>query len=157
MIALQHEKSWTGLLAVLAWLRDHPRPGIYIRQLEITGIDTKFIERHKKLLAELLDIVLPAAAIDHGATGVAGFEQRYGFLSKPAQIRFRLLDPDLTISGLSDLQIPANDFARLYPPGVEWVFITENDINGLAFPAVKKSMVVFGLGYGLERMASSLG
>lgn len=155
IIALQQEKSWTGLLAVLAWLRDHPRPDIYIRQLEIPGIDTKFIERHKKLLAELLDIVLPAAAIDHSARGVAGFEQRYGFLSKPAQIRFRLLDPDLFIAGLSDLQIPADDFARLDPPRVERVFITENDINGLAFPALKKSMVVFGLGYGLERLAAS--
>lgn len=155
LIALQHEKNWTGLLAVLTWLRDHPRPGIYIRQLEITGIDTKFIERHKKVLTELLDSVLPAAAIDHSATGVAGFEQRYGFLSKPAQIRFRLLDPDLTMAGLTDLQIPADDFARLDPPGVERVFITENDINGLAFPAVKRSMVVFGLGYGLERLAAS--
>ncbi len=155
LIALQHEKSWARLLAVLAWLRDHPQPGIYIRQLEITGIDTKFIGHHKKLLAELLDIVLPAAAIDHSSTGVAGFEQRYGFLSKPTQIRFRLLDPDLTIAGLADLQIPADDFARLDPPGVERVFITENDINGLAFPGVKKSMVVFGLGYGLDRLASS--
>jgi hypothetical protein len=155
LIALRHEKSWTGLLAVLEWLRGHPRPGIYIRQLEITGIDTKFIERYKKLLAELLDIVLPAAAIDPRATGAAGFEQRYGFLAKPAQIRFRLLDPDLFIAGLSDLQIPADDFARFDPPGVERIFITENDINGLAFPQVKNAMVVFGLGYGLERLAAS--
>jgi hypothetical protein len=123
--------------------------------LEITGIDTKFIERHKKLLAEVLDIVLPAAAIDPSTTGVAGFEQRYGFLVKPAQIRFRLLDPNLFIAGLSDLQIPADDFARFDPRGVERIFITENDINGLAFPAVKNAMVVFGLGYGLERLASS--
>ena len=155
LIALQYEKSWTGLLAVLEWVRNHPRPGIYIRQLEIAGIDTKFIERHKKLLAELMDIVLPAAAIESSATGVAGFEQRYGFLAKPAQIRFRLLDPDLFIAGLSDLQIPADDFARLDPPGVERIFIIENDINGLAFPAVKNAMVVFGLGYGLERLAAS--
>ncbi len=28
--------------------------------------------------------------------------------------------------------------------------ITENDINGLAFPGIAKSMVIFGLGYGLQ-------
>ena len=155
LIALRHLTSWPGLIAALRWLIAHPRPGIYIRQLEIAGVDTKFIEGHRKLLAELLDILLPAEAIDQSATSISGFEQRYGFLSKPAQIRFRLLDLDLFIARLSDLQIPANDFARLDPPGVEWVFITENDINGLAFPAVKNAMVVFGLGYGLERLASS--
>ena len=36
---------------------------------------------------------------------------------------------------------------------VERVFITENEINGLAFPETPSSMVVFGLGYGLERLA----
>ena len=70
--------------------------------------------------------------------GVAAFEQRYGFLAKPAQVRFRLLDPCLYIHGLSDLQIPADEFATLDPPGVEQVFITENDINGLAFPGAEK-------------------
>ncbi|MGA6926767.1 MAG: DUF3322 domain-containing protein [Desulfosarcina sp.] len=155
LVALRHLDSWPGLTAVLRWLTAHPRPGIYIRQLEIAGVDTKFIEGHKKLLAELLDILLPPEAIDQSAVGVSGFEQRYGFRSKPVQIRFRLLDADLFIGGLSDLQIPADDVARLDPADVERIFITENDINGLAFPAIKRSMVVFGLGYGLERLAAS--
>lgn len=155
LTVLDYESDWPRLLTVLQWLRDQPRPKIYIRQLEIAGVDTKFIERHKKLLAELLDIVLPAAAIDANATGVAGFEQRYGFLPKPARIRFRLLDPDLFIHGLSDLKIPADDFAALDPPGVQRVFITENEINGLAFPRQEKSLVIFGLGYGLDRLATA--
>jgi hypothetical protein len=33
------------------------------------------------------------------------------------------------------------------------VFITENEINGLAFPSLPDSLIVFGLGYGLERLA----
>jgi hypothetical protein len=36
---------------------------------------------------------------------------------------------------------------------VDRVFITENDVNGLAFPATRGSLVIFGLGYGLERLA----
>ena len=34
----------------------------------------------------------------------------------------------------------------------ERVFVTENEINGLAFPNVPASLVIFGLGYGLERL-----
>lgn len=152
---LAQSDSWPRLLAVLQWLQARPRPRIYIRQLEIAQVDSKFIEQHKKLLSELLDIVLPAGAVDESAKGVAAFEQRYGFLAKPAQVRFRLLDPCVYIHGLSDLQVPAEEFATLDPPGVEQVFITENDINGLAFPGLKRSMVIFGLGYGLERLTRS--
>jgi len=155
LAVLVHAENWSRLIAVLQWLQDHPRPGIYIRQLEITQVDTKFIEQHKKLLSELLDIVMPTGGIDASATGAAGFEQRYGFLAKPARIRLRLLDPNLYIHGLSDLQVPADEFATLDPPGVERVFITENEVNGLAFPGLEKSMVIFGLGYGLERLSGS--
>jgi hypothetical protein len=149
--ALELHDQWPRLLAVLQWLRDHPRPGIYIRQLELPGIDTKFIERHKKVLMELLDIVLEPDQLDDRARGQGGFEQRYGFRAKPAQIRFRLLDPDLYLQGLGDLQIPIGDFARLDLP-VDRIFITENDINGLAFPDQARALVIFGLGYGLDSL-----
>ncbi len=154
LTVLAHSGHWPRLLAVLRWLKAHPRPGIYIRQLEISQVDTKFVEHHKKLLGELLDIILPAGAIDGCAKGVTGFEQRYGFLTKPVQIRFRLLDPNLYIQRLSDLEIPAEAFAGL-DLRARRVFITENDINGLAFPALEKSMVIFGLGYGLDRLAGA--
>ena len=36
---------------------------------------------------------------------------------------------------------------------MERVFITENEINGLAFPEVPGSLVIFGLGYGLDRLS----
>jgi hypothetical protein len=35
------------------------------------------------------------------------------------------------------------------------IFITENEVNGLAFPDVAQAMVVFGLGYGLELLSSA--
>jgi hypothetical protein len=150
--ALAHAGVWPKLLAVITFLQAHPRPAIYLRQLDVAGVDTKFIEKHKKLLSELLDIVLPGAAIDQNFTGGAGFEQRYGFRAKPVQIRFRLLEANLHLGGLADLQIPVEDFARLQLP-VDRVFITENLINGLAFPDLAQSLVIFGLGYGLDRLA----
>ena len=149
LIALQHESDWNRVLAVLLWFREHPRSGLYLRQLDILGVDTKFIEARKPLLAELLDIVLPARS---DAAGQRSFEQRYGLVSKPPQVRFRILDPRLSIRGLTDLAVPAREFAGLDLP-VDRVFITENEINGLAFPDVPGSLVIFGLGYGLDRLS----
>ena len=48
--------------------------------------------------------------------------------------------------------VPAAELAALRP-AVERVFITENEINGLAFPDVTSSLVIFGLGFGLARLA----
>lgn len=149
--ALEHELIWDDLLAVLAWFQAHPRPGVYLRELDIPGIHTKFIETHRGLLAELLDAVLPADAIDAGATGVRGFNRRYGLHDKPALIRFRLLDDTLAINGLTDLTVPAGQLAHLNP-GADTVFITENEINGLAFPSFPNALVIFGLGYRVEAL-----
>ncbi len=151
LAVLELQPAWPRLLHVIHWLRQHPRPNVYIRQLELPCVDTKFIESHKKVLGELLDEVLPAGQIDSDARGVSGFEQRYGFLNKPAQIRFRLLDPSLYIQGMSDLQIPVTDFAKLTLP-IQQIVITENEINGLALPNMPGAMVIFGLGYGLDSL-----
>jgi hypothetical protein len=154
LMALAHAADWERILAVLRWFRGHPRCGLYLRQLDIGGVDTKFIEGRKVLLAELLDLVLPPEALDAAAAGQRNFEQRYGLASKPSQVRFRILDPRLSIRGLTDLAVPAGEFAGLDLP-VERVFITENEINGLAFPCVPGSLVIFGLGYGLDRLSEA--
>lgn len=152
--ALEHAEQWHKLLAVAGWIMAHPRPGIYLRQISLPGIDSKFIEQHKKLLGEWLDLLLPEAAIDFAHGGVSGFEARYGFLSKPALIRFRILDQRLNIAGLSDLSVTAEEFAKLNLP-VSRVFVTENDINGLAFPPVENGIVIFGRGYGFDTLAKA--
>ncbi len=149
--ALEHADDWPRLLDIIDWLRAHPRPGCYLRQIDLPGVHTKFIEKRRGLLSELLDIVLPENAIDHDATRVRHFEPRYGFRAKPKRIRFRLLDPRQFIEGLDDLSVPLESFRKLAPPARR-IFITENDINGLAFPHQRDSLVVFGLGYGLDTL-----
>ena len=149
---LEHRDGWERVVAVLRWFVANPRPGIYLRQLDIPGVDTKFIEVRKGLIAELLDQVLPAESIDAGVVGARQFEARYGLLGKPAQIRFRILDQRHYIGGCSDLMVPVAQFAALRT-GVDHVYITENEVNALAFPEADSSMVVFGGGYGIERLA----
>ncbi|MBM7456806.1 hypothetical protein HNR62_002708 [Oceanisphaera litoralis] len=144
---------WPQLLAVCRYLVAHPRPGLYIRQLDITGVDSKFIEAHKPILKTLLDQLLPEAAIDTHFNGLKehGFEKRYGLNYEQPTVRFRLLDPALAaeLGGLTDLTIPLDAFSKL-DLLLDRVFITENKVNGLAFPATRNALVIFGLGYGVQ-------
>ena len=66
-------EHWPRLLAVVAWMQAHPRPGVYLRQVDAPGVDSKFIEAHRGTLAQWLDLALSPQAIDHAATGVAKF------------------------------------------------------------------------------------
>jgi hypothetical protein len=158
--ALDLADRWERLLAIVAWVQAHPRPGVYLRQVDVPGVDSKFIESHRGVLAELLDLGLPPEVIETGAAGVAQFTRRFGFLDKPVRIRFRLLDPALpSLPGchalpgvLPDITLDATSFAALALP-VERVFITENETNFLAFPPAAGSIVVFGAGYGWEALA----
>jgi len=153
LLALEHADGWDRVLAVLAWFRAHPRPGIYLRQLDVPGVDTKFVEKRRGLLTQLLDLVLTPTAVDPAFTGASGFEGRYGLRPRPALVRFRILDPALRLGGLSDLTVPVTELASL-DLAAERVFVTENEVNGLAFPEVPGAIVVFGLGYGLDRLAA---
>lgn len=151
MLLLEHAPAWERIVLILQWFVAHPRPQLYLRELDIAGVDGKFIETRKALLAELLDQLMLPEAINAQAVGARQFETRYGLLSKPVLIRFRLLDPRHYIAGLSDLSVPVAQFAALHV-NVKRVFITENEINGLAFPEVEDCMVIFGGGYSVERL-----
>lgn len=146
---LKEKKNLALLMTVLQWISINPQPYIYLRQLSLPGIHTKFIEQHKKILSEWLDLELPPEAITNEFRGTSRFEARYGFRDKPSQVRFRILDSALYINGLSDLMITSDAFCDLNL-AIKTVFITENDINGLAFPDHPQSMIIFGRGYGLD-------
>ncbi len=147
------QEDWIRLLGVLDWIAAHPRSNVYLRQIDVPEVHSKFIERHRALLAELLELILPSDALDATAPGgVAGFERRFGFRGKPALVRFRLLGGAL--HDFSDLSVPADEFARVSLPARR-VFITENEINFLAFPALPDSLVIFGAGYGFDALAEA--
>ena len=157
LAALALADEWERLLAVVAWLQSNPRPGLYLRQVDLSGVDSKFFEAHRGVLAELLDLSLPPESIDPRASGLTGFCRRYGFQDKPLRIRFRVLDPDIALlpqAGAQDITLTQADFERLDPP-VRHVFITENEVNFLAFPPIANSLVIFGAGYGFEVLAGA--
>ncbi len=155
--AVELSTRWPRLLAVVTWLVEHPHPGIYLRQVDLPGVHSKFIEAQRSVLAELFDLALPADAVDHSRSGVSQFPARYGFLDKPTRIRFRVLDPAIRAvpgSACPDVTLDADSFSCL-ELAAQRVFITENETNFLAFPPVRDAIVIFGAGYGWDALARS--
>lgn len=118
-----------------------------MRQVDLPGLHSKFIGAHRPVVSELLDLSLDPEIIDEDAVGPLNFARRYGFRTKPIRIRVRGLLPYK-----DDVTVTAQTFASLDPPAAQ-VFITENEINFLSFPAPRNSLVLFGSGYGFEKLA----
>ena len=90
LVALNYRDVWDKVLATVEWITTRESRGLYLRQIDVPGVDTKFVEGHRKLLDELLTAVLPPDRIDYSQPR-ADFTRRFGFLAKPGYTRFRLL------------------------------------------------------------------
>jgi hypothetical protein len=159
MKAVPHLDVWSKILDVCAFVQSHPMPGIYLRQLTLPGIDTKFFETKRSILSDALTCCLPEDAYDASVAGLSryGFERRFGFLYDEATIRYRILDESiLPCSAYRDISTPASEFAEHDIPGCHTVFVTENKVNGLAFPPFRGGVVIFGLGYGIGDIAMAV-
>jgi hypothetical protein len=152
--ALSLAANWSRLLRVVAWMKANPNPRVYLRQIDVPEVHSKFIEEQRAVLFEMIDLVAPVCIVDSAATGLSGFARRYGLREKPERVRFRVLDEALhLLPGVAsqDIELDAASFARLVS-GVSRVFITENEVNFLAFPQVPKGLVIFGAGYGFSAL-----
>lgn len=122
----------------MAWIAANDTGGLYQRQIDVDGVDTKFFERHQKLLDDLLTAVLPTERVDPAYT-CSDFTRRFKFRPKPGYTRFRLLDPSTPgfPAGVSELTLRTDELART-EPDVATVFVVENEVSYLAFPGVRE-------------------
>ena len=153
---------WPDLLAVVSWMLNHQSSDFYVRQIDLPRVNTKFVETNRVVLGSMLDAVLPADAIDPSVTAASAFARRYRFRVPPATVTLRSLDPNRPIQLASSepivvadrtITVTVDDFARLR--GMRRVFVTENYINFLAFPNVTDSIVVFGQGFDVGKLAQA--
>jgi hypothetical protein len=120
------------LTAAVAWLVDHPESGMFIRQLPIRGIDTKWLERHRKLVTNLV-------------TSING-KNDLGLAELPQLIRVRFLDPKFAPGGVTYLQTDLGSLAEL-TVAPRAVVVVENYQTLLALPPIKDVIALFGDGY----------
>lgn len=149
---VQHHGKWPRLLTVVNWLLKHEACGLYMRQLPIPGVDTKFMESNLGLIDDLLVEIDPRRAGDPSQT----FHQRHGLRVEESQVRIRFLDLGLrTACGLpemvDDCQVPCSSAGCLPLNGVV-VFITENLRNFLALPYHPHSIALLGYGDASARL-----
>jgi hypothetical protein len=143
--------DWDKIVATVAWIGDHPSAGTYIRQIDVPGVDTKFIERHRAILTDLLDLQLPPDRID-ATVPRADFAARYRFRTKPSYVRFRYLAPGGTVrpaGGFTEYTVRACELAA-NPPQAATVYVVENETTYLAFPPAADAIVILGGGYAVS-------
>jgi hypothetical protein len=118
--------------------------GRYLREITAPGVDTKFVERHRELLARLL-----------GVEGGAGrFIAGLGLRAKPTTVRLRF---DPVVLGmpvrLSEGTFRVEELASL-PASVETAVIIENETTYLTVPIPDKGVVLWGKGFEVDRAGS---
>jgi len=143
---LPYLTAWKELLTVCTYFVAHPRPHLYMRELPV-AVHTKFIEEHAKILRQLLDELLPPAAI---APDETQFERRFGLRYDEPQIRLRLLDTALPHElhwPASDMSLSLSKCAQLEGMSKRTVLIVENKMTFLTLPPLENSVAIWGKGF----------
>jgi hypothetical protein len=153
---LEFAQVWPQLLATVNWVVRCDPTWLYLRHIDVAGVDTKFVAEHEAILRELLTVVLPAERVDATETD---FARRFGFLRRPRYTRVRFLDANSAVTptgfpaGVSELQFRTEELACT-PLDVTTVFVVENETCYLAFPTVPNSVVIFGGGYAVAAVTA---
>jgi hypothetical protein len=137
------ERDFERLCALLQWLVQHPRSGLYLRQLPIAGFDTKWAEVRMGLVRDLMQLL-------HGKPEERNFEALCGLRAGPARVRMRILCEQMRqqLGGAGDIEAPVEDLAGL---GLQprTVLIVENLETGLALPPLPGVVAFMKLGHSI--------
>lgn len=138
---------------VARWLAENPQPGIYVRQLALAGVHTKFVEKHVRTIDEMAAVLTGVQT--PRSSSMKSFRTRHGFTTEPDKVRMRALAAILNApGGAEDVEIPAEAFEKL-ALAVKSVIVTENKTNFLALPLMPDTLVVFGGGYGFSGLGAA--
>ncbi len=147
----------TRLAALLRWLATNPGSGLYLRQLPVPGLDTKWVEQRRALILDLLRLPGAMAGIDAAAsTGTDPGRDLHtwlGLARPPARLRLRILCPRLRqqLGGLGDVETPLPGLAR-WPLAPQQVLVVENLESGLALPPLPGTVAVLKLGHAVGQL-----
>lgn len=142
-------EDFERLVSLLAWLTANPASGLYLRQLPVEGLDTKWLEKRTGLVAGLLRAI-------RGIGDEGGDFHTLGGLKKPAhRVRIRLLCPLLRslVGGLGDIEAPVGELGRL-PISPAAVVIVENLETGLAVPDIANTVLIMKLGNAVSALGA---
>lgn len=145
--ALPHAVAWPGVLSAVSWISAQGGSRRYLREIDVPGVDTKFIEQHRAILAELLEVILPPHRIEGRHSRGREFALRYGLAMPRPLLRLRVGAGVLPFpSGLQELGVRPDELATVAVPPCR-VLVVENEISYLSVPTPPGWLVIFGSGY----------
>ncbi len=134
--------EWQPIVAAYRWLDAHRGSGLYVRQVNAPGVDTKLIERHRTVLAEMLGV--PAS----------GFARALGLAQKPATVRLRFDPAGFGLAvGVGEATFRAEELRNWHATPTS-ALIVENEISYLRVPIPTGGVVLWGRGFDVEEAAS---
>jgi hypothetical protein len=137
------EDDFRRLVGLLGWLQSNPCSDLYLRQLPVEGLDTKWIGTRRGVVKDFL----LAVRGDAGTDGERDLESLLGLRRPEHRVRLRVLCPELRryVGNVCDIEAPLSDVAQM-PLRPSRVLIVENQETALAFPDVADTVVFFKLG-----------
>lgn len=147
LLADYSDADFNRLMSALTWFLANPRSELYVRQLPIEGVDTKWIEKRSAVVVQLLGLL-------RGESAEVDFFTATGLRKLTHRVRMRVLCPVLRaqMGGLKDVEGPVEEFAQLaLSPAA--VLILENQESGVALPDMAGVVAFLKLG----NAVSSLG
>lgn len=148
VLADYSEVDFSRLVALLDWLVQNPASHIYLRQLPVEGLDTKWAEQRIGVITGLLKDIKQDK-------GDGNFHEICGLLRPQHRVRIRLLCPELRklVGGLHDFEAPIEDIAALNICPTAAV-IVENLDTGMALPDIAGTVGIIKLGNAVSALAS---
>jgi hypothetical protein len=144
---IDNANEWQNILQVCQYFKQNPKPNLYIRELPVK-VHTKFIERNKGIIRELLDVLI----YEHVISEEKEFENRFNLKYNESQVRFKVLDKKISdrfFSGIDDIAIPISQFEKLELP-IRKVLVVENKTTlytTLTLPKMNDTIAIFGSGF----------
>jgi hypothetical protein len=127
------------LIAAYEWLDGHRGSRKYLREISAPGVDTKFAERHRPVLAAMLGV----------SSTAQGFLADLGLRSKPGLVRLRPA-PSLGFpAAITELAVRAEELAQLTVEP-RTVVIVENEISYLSVEIPADGCVIWGKGFDVD-------
>lgn len=148
MVPTYSATDWDKLLRCLAFFLANPQCGLYIRQLPIEGVDTKWVGQNMACLTQLLAHLRGQDGADfYTLTGVRRPEHLNHVL-------VRVLCPELRgkLAGLGTLDVPVAELMRWTITPTSVLFV-ENLESGLALGDLPGTVALVGKGNGVLSLA----
>jgi hypothetical protein len=148
VLADYSDVDFSRLIAMLDWLVKNPTSNVYLRQLPVEGLDTKWAEQRIGVITGLLKDI-KQENID------GNFHEICGLLRPPHRIRIKLLCPELRkiVGGLRDFEAPIEEIAAL-PIMPTAAIIVENLDTGMALPDIPGTVALMKLGNAVSALSS---